>query len=239
LLVYWKSITAKALFKGTVPRKSKWDYATAFTIEFSNNFKKWKSYAKRQCYTKKLKMHAVSMPPHARCMWCHWHRIKNMTPHARLTNDSNGPGSFKGNIYQKHILYVPELSYPTPKKYINLKGLPNKKFREWEFVSLTQHARFLRSKIDHISANSKQNSKSPWIRGPGGIVWWKTEGRKSPDTVPLIPYCLNSKLLEIGLIIKEICWVSWKNTENSNNKNVVNRPFEQKSCFWSSVYGSP
>jgi sialic acid synthase SpsE len=35
--------------------------------------------------------------------------------------------AFKGNIYQKHILYVPELSYPTPKKYINLKGLNNKK----------------------------------------------------------------------------------------------------------------
>jgi hypothetical protein len=24
---------------------------------------------------------------------CHWHRMQNMTPHARLTNDSNGPGS--------------------------------------------------------------------------------------------------------------------------------------------------
>jgi hypothetical protein len=41
-------------------------------------------------------------------------------------------------------LYVPELSYPnTLQKYRNLTGLPNNKF--------------LRSKIDLITANSKQN----------------------------------------------------------------------------------
>jgi aspartate/tyrosine/aromatic aminotransferase len=41
--------------------------------------------------------------------------------------------SFKGNIYQKHTVYVPELSYPTTKKYINLKGLPNKNFSIFAF----------------------------------------------------------------------------------------------------------
>jgi hypothetical protein len=49
---------------------------------------------------------------------------------------------------------------PTPplKKHINSKGLPHKKI-VMHAVSLTPHARFLRSKIDHVSANSKQNSK--------------------------------------------------------------------------------
>jgi hypothetical protein len=48
--------------------------------------------------------------------------MQNMTPHARST----ALAAFKGNIYQKHI-YFPELPYPTTKKYLNLKGLPNKK----------------------------------------------------------------------------------------------------------------
>jgi hypothetical protein len=53
-------------------------------------------------------------------------------------------------------------------------------------VSLTPHTRFLLSKIDHISANSKQNSKRLSVnRGPR---WYclmkKIEGRKSRDTVP-------------------------------------------------------
>jgi hypothetical protein len=80
--------------------------------------------------------------------------MQNMTPHARST----ALAAFKGNIYQKHI-YFPELPYPTTKKYLNLKGLPNKKKFFVHAVPLTPHARFLRSKIDHIWANSKQNSK--------------------------------------------------------------------------------
>jgi hypothetical protein len=48
----------------------------------------------------------------------------------------------------------------------------------------------------HISANLKQNSKRfrSWIRVPVGIVWWKNEGRKSRDTVPLtfFPNCFCS-----------------------------------------------
>jgi hypothetical protein len=47
-------------------------------------------------------------------------------------------------------IYVPELSYPTTKKYIYIVV---------HAVSLTPNARFLRSKNDHISAISKQNSK--------------------------------------------------------------------------------
>jgi hypothetical protein len=51
-------------------------------------------------------------------------------------------------------------------------------------VSLTPHARFLHSKIDHISANSRQNSKGS---GAQGVLFYekKPEGRKSRDTVPL------------------------------------------------------
>jgi hypothetical protein len=30
--------------------------------------------------------------------------------------------AFKGNIYQKHIQYVPELSYPSTKKIDKFKG---------------------------------------------------------------------------------------------------------------------
>jgi hypothetical protein len=75
-------------------------------------------------------------------------------------------------------VYVRELSYATTTKYINLKGLPNKKIFV-HAVSLTPHALFLRPKIDRISANSKQNSKRrPWIRGPGGIVWWRNRRPK-------------------------------------------------------------
>jgi hypothetical protein len=53
-------------------------------------------------------------------------------------------------------------------------------------VSLTPHAQFLRLKIDHISASSKQNSKRLWPvnQGEGILFDEKTEGRKSRDTVP-------------------------------------------------------
>jgi hypothetical protein len=75
----------------------------------------------------------------------------------------------------------PNCTTPPLKKYINLKGLPNKKFSCMRF--LTPHARFLCSEIDHISANSIRIQKGfrPWIRGPGGIVWWKKN--EGPATV--------------------------------------------------------
>jgi hypothetical protein len=61
-------------------------------------------------------------------------------------------------------------------------------------VSMTPHAIFLRSKIDHISANSKQNSKRLKVvnQGPGQGVLFdekKPEGRKSCDTVLLKEQC--------------------------------------------------
>jgi hypothetical protein len=54
-------------------------------------------------------------------------------------------------------------------------------------MSLTPHAQFLRSKIDHISANSKQIKKAlARESGAQGVLFdEKTEGRKSRDTVPL------------------------------------------------------
>jgi hypothetical protein len=81
-----------------------------------------------------------------------WHLMQNRrTIRAALA-------AFKGNIYHKHILYM-LYNCPTPplQKYRNLKGLPKNFFVH--AVSLTPLARFLRSKINHISANSKQNSK--------------------------------------------------------------------------------
>jgi hypothetical protein len=77
-------------------------------------------------------MHAVSLTQHS---------VHNQrTIRAALA-------AFKGTIYQNTYSYVPELSYhTTTKAYMQyLKGLPNKKNR------------FLYAKIDHISANSKQN----------------------------------------------------------------------------------
>jgi hypothetical protein len=61
-------------------------------------------------------------------------------------------------------------------------------------MSLTPHARFLRSKIDHISANSKQTSERfrPWISGPGGIVWWK----KNPKVENLVALSLEEEDFE-------------------------------------------
>jgi hypothetical protein len=62
------------------------------------------------------KKHAVSMTPHAKydtaCM---------------IDERFERPWQPLKGISIKNI-YVPELSYPTTKKYINLKGLPNKKF---------------------------------------------------------------------------------------------------------------
>jgi hypothetical protein len=49
--------------------------------------------------------------------------------------------------------------------------------------SFTPHARFLRQKIDHSSAEFKKARES----GAQGVLYdeKKTEGRKSRDTVPL------------------------------------------------------
>jgi hypothetical protein len=74
--------------------------------------------------------------------------------------------AFKGNIYKKNI-YVPEVSYPTTKKIYKGKGATYQQtyqpilstYQPINKLSLTPHAQFLRSKIDHISENLKQNSK--------------------------------------------------------------------------------
>jgi hypothetical protein len=111
-------------------------------------------------------VHAVSLTPHAQKIFEQLQKVKiicktamvckkiknavSLTPHARFER----PWQPLKGISIKNI-YVPELSYPTTKKYINLKGIPNKKCR-----ALTPHARFLRSNIDHLARES----------GPGGIV---------------------------------------------------------------------
>jgi hypothetical protein len=38
------------------------------------------------------------------------------------------------------------------------------------------------SRLSRQIPSHMQNGFSPWIRGIEGIVWWKTEGRKSRDT---------------------------------------------------------
>jgi hypothetical protein len=78
----------------------------------------WKKCMKRQWH----RMHGACGVIDTACKI--WHRMDyRRTIRTALA-------AFKGNIYQKA-----ELSYPTPKKYINLKGLPSKKFscmrRRW------------------------------------------------------------------------------------------------------------
>jgi hypothetical protein len=130
-------------------------------------------------------------------MRCHWHRMHSAIGvidtaskiwhrmHDRRTIRTS-LAAFKGNINQKHICSRIVLPHHY-KKYINLKGLPNKKFsfmrchwhRMHDFcVRKSSISRRIRSRI--------QKGFRPWIRGPGGIILWKkTEGRKSLDTVPL------------------------------------------------------
>jgi hypothetical protein len=129
---------------------------TACTIKFSNNFEKWKSYAKRRCYAKKIKnaCGVIAHRIHGACgvidtackIWHHMHSRRTI----RMAL-----AAFKGNIYQKHTYMFSNCTTPPLKKYINLKGLPN--------ISII--FRRIRSRI--------QKGFTPWIRGPGSIVWWK------------------------------------------------------------------
>jgi hypothetical protein len=144
----------------------------------SNNFKNLKSDAKQLRYAKKLKMHAVSMT-HAK-----------YDTACTIDERFEWPWQPLKGISIKNIC-VFELSYPTTKKYINLKGLTNKRF-----LSMTPHAQFLRSKIDLISANWNQNSRRllPVNQGPRRccLMKKKPRGRKSCGTVPLTPFCIYS-----------------------------------------------
>jgi hypothetical protein len=82
--------------------------------------------------------------------------------------------AFKGNIYQISNIYVPELSFPTTKKYLNLKGLSNNKFSCMRCHWHRMHDFCVRKSIISRRIRSKiQKGFSPWIRGPGGILWWK------------------------------------------------------------------
>jgi hypothetical protein len=86
-------------------------------------------------------------------------------------------------------IYVPELSYNTPKQIYKFKDKKNKRQKKFvHAVSITPHARFLRLKIDHISTNSMQNSKRrlPVNQGPRGYcLILKNRRWKISYTVPL------------------------------------------------------
>jgi hypothetical protein len=83
------------------------------------------------------RMYAVSLTPNARCMRYYWYRMHEACGvidtlckiwhrmHDRWTIRT-ALAAFKGNIYQKHICSRIVLPHHQ-KKYINLKGLPNKK----------------------------------------------------------------------------------------------------------------
>jgi hypothetical protein len=113
---------------------------TTCTTKFSNKFQKLKSYAKQRWYEKKIK-NACGV---------------NDTP-CTIDLLFERPWQPLKGISIKN-LYVPELSYLTTKKIYKFKWATQKKIF-MHAVSLTSHARFWHSKIHHISANLKQNSK--------------------------------------------------------------------------------
>jgi hypothetical protein len=90
----------------------------------------------------------------------------SLTPHAKYDTACTieerfvRPWQPSKGISIKNCMYANWPKRPL-QKYVNLKGLPNENF-------VHAYARFLRPKIDHISANSKQNSKRlrPVNQGP-------------------------------------------------------------------------
>jgi hypothetical protein len=81
-----------------------------------------------------------------------------LTPHAKYDTPCTIDERFERpwqplyGISIKNI-YIPKWSYPNTIKNLEFKGATV------HAVSLTSHALFLHSKIDHISANSKQHTK--------------------------------------------------------------------------------
>jgi hypothetical protein len=83
-------------------------------------------------------------------------------------------------------IYVPELSYPTTKKYINLRGYLTKKFRACGVIdtACTIFAFENRSYLGEFEAELKK-ALARESGAQGYCLMKKTEGRKSRDTVPL------------------------------------------------------
>jgi hypothetical protein len=133
---------------------------------------KVKKHRWQLCYAKKLKMHAVSMTPHARCMRWHWCQMNDafgvidttwtvhavsLTPHAKYDTVCTIAERF-GRSWQtwKGISIKMFANWPTPpiQKYINLRGLLNKK----KFVHAVSWKWAI--KKSNIFANWKQNTKA-------------------------------------------------------------------------------
>jgi hypothetical protein len=146
-------------------------------------------------------MHVVSLTPHARWMRYHWHGMHgacgiidtactvhavSLIPHAKyhtactIDERFERPWQPSKGISIKNI-YVPEMSYPTTKKYINLKGLPNKKISCMRCHWHRMHDFCVRKSIISRRIRSRiQKGFSPWI-----CLMKKNRGRKPLDTIPL------------------------------------------------------
>jgi hypothetical protein len=121
---------------------------------------------------KNLKMHAVSMTPHAKYETA-------CTIDERFERPSQ---PLKG-ISIKNILRIfPNCPTPPLKNtvYKFLKGLPNNKFScmRCHWHRMTVFAFENRSYLGEFEAEFKKALFSPWVRGPGGIIWWKNRGSK-------------------------------------------------------------
>jgi hypothetical protein len=97
-----------------------------------------------------------------KCMRCHWHRMHVcMWGHWHCMHGACSVIYTAGNL-------VPEFGYPTLKKYINLKGLPNKKFLCMRCHWHRMHDFCVRKLIISRRIQSRiQKGFRAWIRGSG------------------------------------------------------------------------
>jgi hypothetical protein len=140
-------------------------------------------------------VHAVSLTPDAWCMQCQWHHVHKI---------------FFEQLQKVKIICTTALVCKKIKNGVcsvndtactkifsnNFKKLKSYTKQRW-YVKINKNACGVNDTTCTVHAVSKtiisrriwsiiQKGFSPWIRGPGGIVWWKkNENRKSRDTVPL------------------------------------------------------
>jgi hypothetical protein len=164
-------------FKGTVSRDFRPSVIFIKTTSKSENHMQ-----NSDGMQKILKMHVVSMIPHARCMRYHWHRMHGaygvIDTACKIWHRMHDRrklrmalAAFKGNIYKKTYMF-PNCPTPPLNKFINLKGLPNNNFScIWCHWHRMHDFCVRKSIISRRNWSRIQKGFSPWIRGPGGIVW--------------------------------------------------------------------
>jgi hypothetical protein len=117
---------------------------------------------------KKLKMHAVSMTPHSRCMRCHWHHMhkKNFWTTSKSENHvQNGDGMQKKS--KMHAVSM------TPHSRC-MRCYWHRMHCTMHGVSLTQHAR-----VYEVSMTSTNGSNSTGSGLAQTVLWIRNRIRKN------------------------------------------------------------